>query len=315
MASCADKLTCSLQVAAERWFQFFKYQGWIEMADWKGQKWGAWCQLIQWISRQLLSVLASTWDTSKAELLHCAVMFKLNLMKWLWSNSGTFWHIERLCYDRTMVINYLHLTHKDITTSQCKMYNLAMIFGCCRCEQAMFEQCYGTIFIVTCLLFETIFLRIGWWGTSCQSSADKLQSAPFFWRQRFFETFQTCFPDCFLHQPSQVSFHTESEIFLYWRVTLMDKKAQNMSHPHKRISQNMPGQISKEEGESGNYIFFELEDRIRIAMGIIFGLEGGGEEWQSGSQRANVHSYSAHNETCPSSKIAFDARCSPGLRR
>ena len=38
----------------------------------------------------------------------------------------------------------------------------------------------------------------------------------------------------------------------------------------------MPGQISKEEGESGNYIFFELEDRIRIAMGIIFGPEGAG---------------------------------------
>ena len=55
----------------------------------------------------------------------------------------------------------------------------------------------------------------------------------------------------------------------------MGKKAQNMPHPHKRISQNMPGQISKEEGESGNYIFFELEDRIRIAMGIIFGPGGG----------------------------------------
>ena len=67
----------------------------------------------------------------------------------------------------------------------------------------------------------------------------------------------------------------------------MGKKAQNMSHPHKRISQNMPGQISKEEGESGNYIFFELEDRIRIAMGIIFGPEGGGVELQSGSQRAH----------------------------
>ena len=130
-------LTCSLQVAAEQWFQFFKYQRRIEMADWKRQKWGAWCQLIQCISRQLLSVLASTWDTSKAELLHCAVMFKLNLMKWLWSNSGTFWHIERLCYDRTMVINYLHLTHKDITTSQCKMYNLVIISGCCRCEQCL----------------------------------------------------------------------------------------------------------------------------------------------------------------------------------
>ena len=103
-----------------------------------------------------------------------------------------------------------------------------------------------------------------------------------------------------------------SEIFLNWRVTLMGKKAQNMSYPHKSISQNMPGQISKEEGESGNYIFFELEDRIRIAMGIIFGPEGG--EWQSGSQRANVHSYSAHNETCPSSKIAFDVRCFLGLR-
>ena len=58
----------------------------------------------------------------------------------------------------------------------------------------------------------------------------------------------------------------------------MGKKAQNMPHPHKRISQNMPGQISKEEGESGNYIFFELEDRIRIAMGIIFGLEGGSDK-------------------------------------
>ena len=56
----------------------------------------------------------------------------------------------------------------------------------------------------------------------------------------------------------------------------MGKKAQNMPHPHKRISQNMPGQTSKEEGESGNYIFFELEDRIRIAMGIIFGPEGRG---------------------------------------
>ena len=70
------------------------------------------------------------------------------------------------------------------------MYNLVMISGCCRCEQAMFEQCYGTISIVTCLLFETIFLRIGWWGTSCQSSADKLQSAPFFWRQRFLKLFK-----------------------------------------------------------------------------------------------------------------------------
>ena len=58
----------------------------------------------------------------------------------------------------------------------------------------------------------------------------------------------------------------------------MGKKAQNMSHPHKRISQNMSGQISKEEGESGNYIFFELEDRIRIAMGIIFGPEGGSDK-------------------------------------
>ena len=143
----------------------------------------------------------------------------------------------------------------------------------------------------------------------------QITKRPIFLTPTFFETFQTCFPDCFLHRPSQVSFHTMSEIFLHWRVTLMGKKAQNMSHPHKRISQNMPGQISKEEGESGNYIFFELEDRIRIAMGIIFGLEGGGEEWQSGSQRANVHSYSAHNETCPSSKIAFDVRWSPGLKR
>ena len=232
MASCADKLTCSLQVAAERWFQFFKYQGWIEMADWKGQKWGAWCQLIQWISRQLLSVLASTWDTSKAELLHCAVMFKLNLMKWLWSNSGTFWHIERLCYDRTMVINYLHLTHKDITTSQCKMYNLVMISGCCRCEQAMFEQCYGTISIVTCLLFETIFFKNWLMRHKLPVFSRQITKRPIFLTPTFFETFQTCFPDCFLHRPSQVSFHTMSEIFLHWRVTLMGKKAQNMSHPH-----------------------------------------------------------------------------------
>ena len=171
---------------------------------------------------------------------------------------------------------------------------------------AMFEQCYGTIFIVTCVLFETISLRIGWWGTNCQSSADKLQSAPFFWRQRFLKLFK---------RVSQIVFSTGRVRSPFTPCLKFWKKAQNMSHPHKRISQNMPGQISKEEGESGNYIFFELEDRIRIAMGIIFGLEGGGEEWQSGSQRANVHSYSAHNETCPSSKIAFDARCSPGLRR
>ena len=45
-------------------------------------------------------------------------------------------------------------------------------------------------FIVTCVLFETISFRIGWWGTSCQSSADKLQSAPFFWRQRFLKLFK-----------------------------------------------------------------------------------------------------------------------------
>ena len=143
----------------------------------------------------------------------------------------------------------------------------------------------------------------------------QITKRPIFLTPTFFETFQTCFPDCFLHRPSQVSFHTMSEIFLHWRVTLMGKKAQNMPHPHKRISRNMPGQTSKEEGESGNYIFFELEDRIRIAMGIIFGPGGGRGEWQSGSQRANVHSYSAHNETCPSSKIAFDVRCSQGLSR
>ena len=65
-----------------------------------------------------------------------------------------------------------------------------MISGCSRCEHAMIEQCYGTIFSVTCVVFETIFLRIGWWGTSCQSSADKLQSAPFFWRQHFLKLFK-----------------------------------------------------------------------------------------------------------------------------
>ena len=70
----------------------------------------------------------------------------------------------------------------------------------------------------------------------------------------------------------------------------MGKKAQNTSHPHKRISQNMPGQISKEEGESGNYIFFELEDRIRIAMGIIFGPEGGrGSDKVDHSGQMSIH--------------------------
>ena len=51
----------------------------------------------------------------------------------------------------------------------------------------------------------------------------------------------------------------------------------------------MPGQISKEEGESGNYIFFELEDRIRIAMGIIFGLEGGRSDKVDHSGQMSIH--------------------------
>ena len=243
-------------------------------------------------------------------------MFKLNLMKWLWNfnNSGTFWHIERLCYDRTMVINYLHLTHKDITTSQCKMYNLVMISGCCRCEQAMFEQCYETIFIVTCLLFETISLRIGWWGTSCQSSADKLQSAPFFWRQRFLKLFK---------RVSQIVFSTGRVRFpftpclkisftdgsLWWVRKL--KTCPTLTRGSAKICRD---RYQRKKEKVGTTYFLSWKIGLGSQWESYLDQREGGE-WQSGSQRANVHSYSAHNETCPSSKIAFDVRCSPGLSR
>ena len=127
---------------------------------------------------------------------------------------------------------------------------------------------------------------------------DKLQSAT---SASFFRSlFPTHFTDCFLPRFSQVSFHIMLEILHDWRVNVTPAKTCSTIKRLEKIPKTL--------------IFIAMEKVATLCGGRSDKDRNGNHiwkgEWQSRSQRANVHSYSDHNEAvpvpAPSLQIALD---------